>query len=273
MAKLNGSFNNIMSNNKSEDTSVRAPRDTFAVVNEKGVSLITNLDGDNSWYQNDSIVDSSLEAVIDKVESIPENTTEIISKPVRILLPRSISGLANGNLIDYIRTGKTVSGTDLPKERIESMCKLMKLMSTRYANVELVADNNIRRDEREGIVAKAWDVFKEEISKATRRGFGAESTQQVVVQKIEFDDTKLKEYQAKLNDLEDALIDAEDENEESKLERKIAKVQKAIDRQYAMMQKANGSSVVEEESLEEPTTEESLEPVVSDAEAELIAGM
>jgi hypothetical protein len=271
MAKLNGNFN-VISNNKSEDTSVRAPRDTFAVVNEKGVSLITNLNGDDSWYQNDSIVDSALEAVIDKVESIPENTAEIISKPVRILLPRSISGLANGNLIDYIRTGKTVSGTDLPKERIESMCKLMKLMSTRYANVELVADNNIRKEERDNIVAKAWDTFKEEISKATRRGFGAEPVQQVVVQKVEFDDSKLKEYQAKLNDLEDALIDAEDEAEETKLERKIAKVQKAIDRQYAMLQKANGI-VTSEETSEEPTTEESSEPEISAAEAELIAGM
>lgn len=270
MAKLNGNFNTTTT--KSDDKQeVRAPRNTFAVVNEKGVALITNLNGDDSWYQNDSIVDSALEAVIDKVESIPENTAEIISKPVRILLPRSISGLANGNLIDYIRTGKTVSGKDIPKERIESMCKLMKLMSARYANVELVADNNIRKDEREGIISKAWEAFKEEISKATRRGFGAEPTQQVV-QQVAFDDTKLKEYQAKLADLEDALIDAEDENEEAKLERKIAKVQKAIDRQFEMMQKAgvvpasNASAPVVDESSDE-------EPEVSDAEAELIAGM
>ena len=115
MAKLNGNFNTTTT--KSDDKQeVRAPRNTFAVVNEKGVALITNLNGDDSWYQNDSIVDSALEAVIDKVESIPENTAEIIAKPVRILLPRSISGLANGNLIDYIRTGKTVSGKDIPKE-------------------------------------------------------------------------------------------------------------------------------------------------------------
>lgn len=84
MAKLNGNFNTTTT--KSDDKQeVRAPRNTFAVVNEKGVALITNLNGDDSWYQNDSIVDSALEAVIDKVESIPENTAEIISKPVRIL--------------------------------------------------------------------------------------------------------------------------------------------------------------------------------------------
>lgn len=271
MAKLNGNFNTTTT--KSDDKQeVRAPRNTFAVVNEKGVALITNLNGDDSWYQNDSIVDSALEAVIDKVESIPENTAEIISKPVRILLPRSISGLANGNLIDYIRTGKTVSGTEIPKERIESMCKLMKLMSARYANVELVADNNIRKDEREGIISKAWDAFKEEISKATRRGFGAEPTQQVTVQQVAFDDSKLKEYQAKLADLEDALIDAEDEDEEAKLERKIAKVEKAIERHLAMMQKAG---IVPASSTSEPVVDESSdeEPEVSDAEAELIAGM
>ena len=152
------------------------------------------------------------------------------------------------------------------------MCKLMKLMSARYANVELVSDANIRKDEREDIVTKAWDAFKEEISKATRRGFGAEPTQQVVVQQVAFDDSKLKEYQTKLADLEDALIDAEDEAEEAKLERKIAKVQKAIDRQLEMMQKAgvvpasNASAPVVDESSDE-------EPEVSDAEAELIAGM
>lgn len=273
MAKLNGNFNTTTT--KSDDKQeVRAPRNTFAVVNEKGVALITNLNGDDSWYQNDSIVDSALEAVIDKVESIPENTAEIISKPVRILLPRSISGLANGNLIDYIRTGKTVSGTEIPKERIESMCKLMKLMSARYANVELVADNNIRKDEREGIISKAWDAFKEEISKATRRGFGAEPTQQVTVQQVAFDDSKLKEYQAKLADLEDALIDAEDEDEEAKLERKIAKVEKAIERHLAMMQKAG---IVPASSTSEPVVDESSdeekEPEISDAEAELMAGM
>ena len=271
MAKLNGNFNTTTT--KSDDKQeVRAERNTYAVVNEKGVALITNLNGDDSWYQNDSIVDSALEAVIDKVESIPENTAEIISKPVRILLPRSISGLANGNLIDYIRTGKTVSGKDIPKERIESMCKLMKLMSTRYANVEIVSDNNIRKDEREGIVTKAWDAFKEEISKATRRGFGAEPAQQVVVQQVAFDDSKFKEYQAKLAKLQDALIDAEDEDEEAKLERKIAKVKDAMNTQLEMMQKAG---VVPASKASAPVVDESSdeEPEVSDAEAELIAGM
>ena len=269
MAKLNGNFNSFINNKSDDKEEVRAPRDTFAVVNEKGVALITNLNGDDSWYQNDSIVDSALEAVIGKVESIPENTAEIISKPVRILLPRSISGLANGNLIDYIRTGKTISGTELTKERIESMCKLMKLMSTRYANIELVADNNIRKDEREGLVSKTWEYFKEEISKATRRGFGAEQPVQQVVQ-VEFDDTKLKEYQAKLNDLEDKLIDTDDDEEETKLEKKIAKVQKAIERQYAMMQKATGASHVEE-TVEEQPTNESVE--LTDEEARLLEGM
>ena len=280
--KLNSEFLTTATTGASTDAKkeFRAPRQTFALVNEKGMALMTDLEGNDSWYQNDSIVDSALEAVIEKLESIPENTAELIAKPVRILLPKSISGLFSGCFIDYIRTGKTIGGKDIPKETLENMFKAMKLASSRYGNVELVADYDIRKDEREGIVAKAWESFKAEISKATRRGFGAPvSTQQVVQQVAAFDDTELKKYQAKLSQLEDALIDAEDEEEEAKLERKIAKVEKAIARQYDMMKRAGvapASEATEEpasEATEEPASEATEEPELTADEAALLEGL
>lgn len=270
--KLNSEFLTTATTGASTDAKkeFRAPRQTFALVNEKGMALMTDLEGNDSWYQNDSIVDSALEAVIEKLESIPENTAELIAKPVRILLPKSISGLFSGCFIDYIRTGKTIGGKDIPKETLENMFKAMKLASSRYGNVELVADYDIRKDEREGIVAKAWESFKAEISKATRRGFGAPvSTQQVV--QVAFDDTELKKYQAKLSQLEDALIDAEDEEEEAKLERKIAKVEKAIARQYDMMKRAGVAPA--SEATEEPASEATEEPELTADEAALLEGL
>ena len=55
---------------------------------------------------------------------------------------------------------------------------------------------------------------------------------------VNFDDSQLRKYQAKLSELEDALIDAESEEEETSLSKKIAKVQEAINRQYDMMKRA-----------------------------------
>lgn len=271
--KLNSEFLTAATTGASTDAKkeFRAPRQTFALVNEKGMALMTDLEGNDSWYQNDSIVDSALEAVIEKLESIPENTAELIAKPVRILLPKSISGLFSGCFIDYIRTGKTIGGKDIPKETLENMFKAMKLASSRYGNVELVADYDIRKDEREGIVAKAWESFKAEISKATRRGFGAPASTQQVVQ--QFDDTELKKFQAKLSQLENALIDAEDEEEEAKLERKIAKVEKAIARQYDMMKRAGVAPASESVEPASEATEEPEEPELTADEAALLEGL
>lgn len=164
MAKLSGVKFNQVAGNKGNDLKAKVARNVVAIANEKGLCVVTNNADYTAWYQNDSIVDSALEGLIDLLESIPENTKELLAKPYRVILPRSISGIATGSFIDYIRTGKSVtSGEVIPQARLEMYASIMKLMATRYANVELVADRHASKFDSE-VRDSAWKALKAEVS-------------------------------------------------------------------------------------------------------------
>lgn len=223
-------------------------RNTVAVVGEKGVVLVTNNSDYQCMYQNDSVVDACLEGLIDLLESVPDNTDELLAKPYRVVLPRVISGIATGSFIDYIRTGKSVtSGEDMPKERLEAYAHIMKLMATKYANVELVADRFMSKNDRE-VVDPAWKTLKAEIANAIR-GNGVMASAKAAVPEMSAEDkARVAELKAKLAQAEDDLLDAEDEETEAKLEKKIAKLQSMIARTLANA----GQDTTEEAKAEEP---------------------
>ena len=243
MAKLSGVK---LSSVKGSGNGLKAKieRNTVAIVGEKGIVLCTNGSDISCMYQNDSVVDSCIEALIDMLESIPDNTDELVEKPVRVVLPRVISGIATGSFIDYIRTGKSVtSGEDMPKERLEAYAHIMKLMATKYANVELVADRNMSKADRE-VVDPAWKALKAEIANAIRGNGAIATTKASKPEMSDEDKARVTELKAKLAKAEDELLEAEIE---AKLEKKIAKLQSMIARTLA-----NAGQTEDTEKEEQP---------------------
>ena len=134
----------------------------------------------------------------------------------------------------------------MPKERLEAYAHIMKLMATKYANVELVADRNMSKADRE-VVDPAWKALKAEIANAVR-GNGAIATTKVSKPEMSDEDkARVAELKAKLAKTEDELLDAEDEEVEAKLEKKIAKLQSMIARTLA-----NAGQTEDTEKEEQP---------------------
>ena len=245
MAKLNNvSLNQVKGNGNTAKAKVE--RNIVAIVAEKGIVLCTNGSDINSVYQNDSSVDGTLEALVDLLESIPDNTAEIIEKPVRVILPRIISGLATGSIIDWARTAKTItSGEAIPKERLETYFRVMKLVASKYINVELVADRNMNAEDRK-VVDPAWKAVKAEIANLVRGNSSISAPAKPAISAE--DQARLAELKAKLAKVEDELLDAEDEETEAKLEKKVAKLQSMIARLLA------NSGQKEEKAVEDATS-------------------
>ena len=240
MAKLN----NVRKSMKENKLQAKVDRQMVAIVAEKGTALVFDGSAESSYISGDSSVDSALQALIDILESVPNNTDSLIAKPVRIVLPSIISGVATGSFIDYVRTGKSVtSGEAMPKERIEAYAKVMKLMASKYANVELVADRNKSNEDR-AVASQAWEVLKSHIAQVVRQGAVAQAPEMSAEDKA-----RVAELKAKLAKLEDELLEADGEEAEQKIENKIAKVQSMIARTLA-----NAGQVAEEEKQEMPTT-------------------
>ena len=250
MAKLSGvTLSNVMGNGNGNELKAKIARNIVGIAGEKGVVLVSNNGDYQAMYQNDSVVDACLEGLVDLLESIPDNTEELLAKPYRVILPKVIGGLATGSFIDWIRTGKAVtSGEDMPKERLEAYAHVMKLMSTRYANVELVADRFASKQDRE-VIDPVWKALKAEIANAIRgnsailNGTASASKPEMSAE----DKARVAELKAKLAQAEDELLDAEDEEVEAKLEKKIAKLQSMIARTLA-----NAGQSESEEKAEQP---------------------
>ena len=251
MAKLSGMNFGKAVKNTGNDLKAKIERNTVAIVGEKGIVLCTNGADISNVYQNDSVVDSAIEALTDMLNSIPDNTEGLLDKPFRIVLPRVIGGLATGSFIDWVRTGKAVtSGETMPKERLEAYANIMKLMATKYANVELVADRFATQEDKK-VTGPAWDALKAEISNIVRGNsalVGAGAQAKAPEMSAE-DKARVAELKAKLAKLEDELLDAETEEDEQKIENKIAKVQSMIARTLA---NAGQKETTEEPAQEKP---------------------
>ncbi len=244
MAKLSGVKFNQVVGNKGNDLKAKVARNIVAIANEKGLCVVTNNADYTAWYQCDSIVDASLEGLVDLLESIPDNT-DLLDKPYRVVLPRAISGIATGSFIDYIRTGKSVtSGEVMPKARLEMFAKVMKLMATKYANVELVADRHASKADSE-VRDAAWKAVKAEVTNRVH-GTSAIQSAPVVSGPSEEDLAKIKQLRAEIDALEDELEDTDDEEMEAKIQKKIDKKVSRIARIKAM------SGQKEEDKAEEP---------------------
>ena len=249
MAKLNGMNFGKAVKNTGNDLKAKIERNTVAIVGEKGIVLCTNGADINNVFRSESVVDGAIEALTDLLTTIPDNTEGLLDKPVRVVLPRVIGGLATGSFIDWVRTGKAVtSGETMPKERLEAYANIMKLMANKYANVELVADRFATQEDKK-VSGPAWDTLKAEIANIVRGNSTLVSGTAKAPEMSAEDKARVAELKAKLAKLEDELLDAETAEDEAKIENKIAKVQSMIAR---TLSNAGQATEEAEETVEKP---------------------
>ncbi len=76
---------------------------------------------------------ANLETLTEVLNTIPVG--DIAQEVTTIYIPDFIQGIASGTALDYIRTGKTKSGTQLTAQEIQAFKDLYKMISERIYNV------------------------------------------------------------------------------------------------------------------------------------------
>ena len=150
----------------------KVDRNIVALVNEKGLAYATNGNDIKDWYRNSNTIDAAIEGLIDILERVPDNEgNNLIAKPYKIVLPKILSGIVTGAFLDWVRTGRTIgTGEPIPEDRLANYAKIMKLVSRKYGNVQLVADFQVnKKDETTTkIVNSAWDTLRAELAKVVQ---------------------------------------------------------------------------------------------------------
>ena len=85
----------------------------------------------------------SLEALKEVLMAIPTEPCETVN----IHIMDTIQGLVSGSAVEYVKTGKTLSGNALTNEEIESFKEVYKLYAERILNVRFSLVKYIRKDD------------------------------------------------------------------------------------------------------------------------------
>lgn len=85
----------------------------------------------------------SLEALKEVLLQIPTEPCETVN----IHIMDTIQGLVSGSAVEYVKTGKTLSGNALTNEEIESFKEVYKLYAERILNVRFSLVKYIRKDD------------------------------------------------------------------------------------------------------------------------------
>ena len=97
----------------------------------------------------------SLEALKEVLMSIPTDPCETVN----IHIMDTIQGLMSGTAVEYVKTGKTLSGTALTAEEVESFKEIYKLYAERILNVRFSLVKYIRKDDtaNQNLKKQAYD--------------------------------------------------------------------------------------------------------------------
>lgn len=98
-------------------------------LNNNGVSIKKT--SESSFLAN-------LEAIKDVLNEVPvSNDGNIANEVTAIYVPDFIQGLVSGTALDYIRTGKTKSGSVLSAKEVEGFKDVYKMLADRILNVKI----------------------------------------------------------------------------------------------------------------------------------------
>lgn len=97
----------------------------------------------------------SLEALKEVLMAIPTEPSETVN----IHIMDTIQGLMSGTAVEYVKSGKTLSGTTLTTEEVESFKEIYKLYAERILNVRFSLVKYIRKDDtaNQNLKKQAYD--------------------------------------------------------------------------------------------------------------------
>lgn len=97
----------------------------------------------------------SLEALKEVLLAIPTEPCETVN----IHIMDTIQGLMSGTAVEYVKTGKTLSGTTLTTEEVEAFKEIYKLYAERILNVRFSLVKYIRKDDtaNQNLKKQAYD--------------------------------------------------------------------------------------------------------------------
>lgn len=98
---------------------------------------------------------SNLEALKEVLMSIPTEPSETVN----IHIMDTIQALTTGAAVEYVKTGKTLSGTTLTTEEVEAFKEIYKLYAERILNVRFSLVKYIRKDDvaNQNLKKQAYD--------------------------------------------------------------------------------------------------------------------
>lgn len=180
---------------------------------------------------------ANLEAIKEVLESVPVEPSETVN----IHIMDTVQGLQTGAAVEYVKTGKTLSGKTLTTEEMEMFKEIYKLYAERILNVRFSLVKYIKKDDaaNQNLKKQAYDELAlYEKSAGVSRG----TVQTVVVDPD-------KELREKLTELMNKALDEGDFDTYDKLEARRDKLKKA----EAIV--VSGTSSVSTPSFENTTDE------------------
>lgn len=133
---------------------------------------------------------ANLEVLTDILNTIPAG--EIAPEITTVHIPDFIQGLASGTALDYIRTGKTKSGSQLTAQEVEAFKNIYKMISERIYNVRFSLAKYIPKTNTE-LIALRTNAYNALTTYVASNGFTGAIGMAPVQQQIIDPDKALRE--------------------------------------------------------------------------------
>ena len=139
-------------------------------MNNVSVAVVVN-NGKNQYKATQASNNKMalLENIKSALSGIPTNdNTDTDIRQIIVGSKSPVIGLVAGTWRQYIRTGKTAKGNEIPQEELALWNEIASLYAERCFNVQFTSDQFIGKNDRttKDLIAVAWELVKQEVRKA-----------------------------------------------------------------------------------------------------------
>ena len=138
-------------------------------MNNVSVAVVVN-NGKNQYKATQASTNkiALLENIKSALSGIPTNdNTDTDIRQIIVGSKSPVIGLVTGTWRQYIRTGKTAKGNEIPQEELALWNEIASLYAERCFNVQFTSDQFIGKNDRttKDLIAVAWELVKQEVRK------------------------------------------------------------------------------------------------------------
>jgi hypothetical protein len=210
----------------------------IVLVGKDNVAIKMNQEGKFVTKTSADTTGSLVELLIQSLENVSDNSA-LAEEITTIYVSGHIKALVTGTAINYIREGKTGSGTELSAETVALFKKAMQLIGAKNFNVVLKDAQYVSKKDTttKALVEKAWEVCKKKALAAPAVAAAPQAPAVVANPKIV----------AKIAEVEEQIMEAimEDDAElEANLNVKLGKLK-------AMLETSTGVPATQAPAVEE----------------------